>query len=126
MVLIAKEGKARYFTKIKPRNPEFNAAKEGRQGQVYAERPEKSLFQMTLEKAEKGDPVAQYDLGELYFTGNGVPGDLGKSVRMVSKARDQGHPRAQFNLGWMYVKTGGESRRMRQKRQNGTGRLRIR
>ena len=102
VVLIAKGGKGRFFKKIKPTAHDSDEAEAGRQSQSVSERPEKSLFQMTLEKAEKGDPVAQYDLGELYFTGNGVPGDLGKSVEWYRKSADQGHPRAQFNLGWMY------------------------
>ncbi len=41
--------------------------------------------------AERGDPDAQYLLGNLYATGRGVSKDYSQTVRWYRKAADQGH-----------------------------------
>ncbi|MGB8480473.1 MAG: tetratricopeptide repeat protein [Acidobacteriaceae bacterium] len=52
--------------------------------------------------AEQGDPWAQYNLGWLYKTGQGVPQDYAQAAVWWRKAADQGYARAQFNLGVSY------------------------
>ena len=52
--------------------------------------------------ATEGDAAAQFDLGDRYFTGEGVPQDNGEALRWFRLAADQGHAGAQFTLGLMY------------------------
>jgi len=55
-----------------------------------------------LEKAKRGDPEVQFNLGHMYNTGRGVAQDYAEAVRWFRKAADQGHTDAQVNLGHMY------------------------
>ena len=54
--------------------------------------------------AAKGDADAQYDLGERYSKGNGVPLDQEKAVAWYRRAADQGLAKAQAGLGRCYAK----------------------
>ena len=54
--------------------------------------------------AEKGDVVAQMNLGNKYYVGEGVPQNFTEAVKWYRKAADQGNAVAQFNLGVMYAK----------------------
>jgi uncharacterized protein len=56
------------------------------------------------QRAESGDPAAQFDLGVMYHEGQGVPQDYAEAMRWFRMAADQGNPDAQFNLGVMYEK----------------------
>lgn len=53
--------------------------------------------------AEHGDVRAQYDLGVLYDTGEGVPQDSHEAMSWYHRAAEQGEARAQYNLGLMYA-----------------------
>ena len=53
--------------------------------------------------AEQGDVFAQYNLGVMYDTGEGVPEDAAEAVRWFRAAAEQGHARAQYNLGVKYA-----------------------
>ena len=53
--------------------------------------------------AEQGEPRAQYDLGLLYDTGEGVPQDSREAMKWYQLAAAQGEERAQYNLGLMYA-----------------------
>ena len=52
--------------------------------------------------AEEGDADAQYNLGVLYFEGQGVPEDRSETIRWFRLAADQGHAGAQYALGVSY------------------------
>ena len=52
--------------------------------------------------AEQGDVEAQYNLGLLYFNGDGVPKDLKQAVSWYKKAAEQGNSDAQVAVAWMY------------------------
>ena len=52
--------------------------------------------------AERGNVIAQYELGRQYQLGQGVQKDPTKAVEWYRKAAEQGHPVAQFNLGTAY------------------------
>ena len=56
----------------------------------------------TKAKAETGDTVAQYNLGSMYWSGEGVLIDHKQAVNWYRKAAEQGHANAQYNLGGMY------------------------
>jgi TPR repeat protein len=52
--------------------------------------------------AEQGDASAQFNLGVMYYKGEGVLQDYKESVKWYRKAAEQGNADAQFNLGVMY------------------------
>jgi TPR repeat protein len=54
--------------------------------------------------AEQGDAKAQFNLGHMYASGQGVPQDDAQAVNWFRKAAEQGNPYAQTNLGAMYQK----------------------
>lgn len=52
--------------------------------------------------ADQGDAEAQYFLGDMYYTGEGVPQNYEEAVKWYRLAADQGNPAAQNNLGQIY------------------------
>ena len=60
--------------------------------------------------AQEGDATAQYNLGNMYRQGQGVPQDYQEAVRWFRLAAEQGHPAAQFILGALYLKGRGVSK----------------
>ncbi len=54
--------------------------------------------------AEQGEAKAQFNLGNMYENGQGVPRDKARAVKWWRKAAEQGHAEAQYNLGVMYDK----------------------
>ena len=59
-------------------------------------------YEATRHAAEQGDADAQYNLGVMYATGEGVPQDEAEAVRWYRLAAEQGIATAQTNLGPMY------------------------
>ena len=53
--------------------------------------------------AEQGYPSAQFNLGNMYDTGEGVPQNDAEAVQWFRMAAEQGFARAQFNLAYMYL-----------------------
>ena len=49
--------------------------------------------------ADAGDADAQFNLGQAYKLGNGVPKDLGQAEKWYKSAADQGHLQANDNYG---------------------------
>jgi uncharacterized protein len=56
--------------------------------------------------AEKGDADAQFQLGVMYESGQGVPPNDADAIKWYRKAAEQDDAVAQFNLGVMYAKGG--------------------
>ena len=52
--------------------------------------------------ADLGLARAQYNLGLMYFSGQGVTQDYAEAVMWYRKAADQGYADAQYDLGVMY------------------------
>jgi TPR repeat protein len=52
--------------------------------------------------AEQGDADAQYNLGQMYFQGKGVPQDYKTAVKWYTLSAEQGFADAQSNLGVIY------------------------
>ena len=52
--------------------------------------------------AEQGNAEAQFNLGQLYEHGRGVPKDYAEALRWYRLAAEQGDPFAQFDLGSHY------------------------
>lgn len=57
--------------------------------------------------AEKGNAVAQNNLGVLFATGNGAKLDLKEAAKWYEKAAEQGYAVAQHNLAGLYETGGG-------------------
>ena len=53
--------------------------------------------------AKQGDADAQYNLGQMYNQGKGVPQDDKTAVKWYKLAAKQGNAPAQYNLGLMYA-----------------------
>ena len=69
-----------------------------------------TTFLLELEKkAEAGDPYAQFNLGNAYYNGNGVPQDYKEAVKWYTKSAEQGFADAQCNLASCYEKGEGVS-----------------
>jgi TPR repeat protein len=60
--------------------------------------------------AEQGFAASQYNLGVLYYLGEGVPQDYKQAVYWYTKAAEQGFAAAQFNLELSYSLGDGEDR----------------
>jgi cell division septation protein DedD len=56
--------------------------------------------------AEKGDADAQFNMGQAYKLGRGVPSDLKLAQSWYEKAAQQGHEQAQANLGLILFQNG--------------------
>ena len=54
--------------------------------------------------AEQNHAEAQFNLGSMYYFGDGVSKDLKTASTWFKRAADQGHSDAQFNLAIMYLK----------------------
>ena len=52
--------------------------------------------------AEQGSPAAQYNLGIMHSSGEGVPLDYSEAARLYRLAAEQGYASAQYNLGSAY------------------------
>jgi len=59
-------------------------------------------FERDRQLANAGDPVAQYNLGVHYQSGDGVLQDLQQAAYWFTLSAEQGHARAQFHLGQLY------------------------
>ena len=64
-------------------------------------------FNEVLEKAEKGDAMAEFTVGFMYAKGEGVAIDKKKAVEWCARSADQGYAEAQYNLGILYSKGDG-------------------
>lgn len=61
------------------------------------------FLQETLQKAEHGDSLSQYQLADQYWLGWGVPQDPVKAIEWYTKAADQGLADAQYVLAGIYA-----------------------
>ena len=77
---------------------------------VQAQAPEISKVENLKILAEQGDAEAQFNLGNIYYTGEGVTQDYELAFEWYQKAAHQGHTKAQFNLGTMYYNGQGAPR----------------
>ena len=66
----------------------------------------KGGFVIALEQwrplAKQGDTIAQYNLGNMYAKGQGVPQDYKMAIKWYRLAVEQDYVLAQYNLGVMY------------------------
>ena len=62
--------------------------------------------------ADKGDPDAQFNMGQAYKLGRGAPADLNIARSWYQKAAAQGHEQAQANLGLILFQSGNRAAAM--------------
>jgi hypothetical protein len=66
-----------------------------------AARSEKDLARLRA-KSDQGNAQAQFELGKMYTTGDGVPRNDEEAVKWFQPAANLGHVEAQYYLGLMY------------------------
>jgi hypothetical protein len=78
------------------------------QGVAAHERGEfATAFRAFRALAEEGNAAAQFNLGQMYRQGQGIPTDLVESARWYRRAAAQGDAQSQYNLGVMYYNAQG-------------------
>ena len=82
---------------VVPARADFQAGMDANNREDYA-----TALREWRPLAEKGDALAQYNLGVLYRKGRGVPQDDVQARGWYEKAAAQGQAKAQFNLGTLY------------------------
>lgn len=60
--------------------------------------------EILLSAAEKGDADAKFQLGRLYYRGQGIAEDHRKALEMITAAAEAGHPEAVSTMGYLYSK----------------------
>jgi TPR repeat protein len=60
--------------------------------------------------ADEGNPAAQFNLGQMYRLGQGVPRNAAEAARWYHLAAAQGDGQSQYNLGVMYYNAQGVPR----------------
>ncbi len=75
-------------------------ARAAQQGDVDAKNQVKILT--LLEKAEKEDCQAQFELGSCYFQGDAVPRNYKEALHWFRRAAERYHPEALYSLGVCY------------------------
>ena len=80
--------------------PDYKAYETGLDA-AYAGDYDTALREFTI-AAEAGLHLAQYNLGVMYFTGEGVTQDYALAYKWTRMAAEQGHINAQYNLGTLF------------------------
>lgn len=76
----------------------LKAAKEATLSQDY-----KKAYELLKPMAKKGNVIAQYNLGVMYETGDGIPQNHKAASKWFRLAAEKGHAKAQNNLGNAYL-----------------------
>ena len=73
---------------------------------AYNRKDYKTAYKLWLPLAEQGDAKAQYNLGQMYYEGQGVPQDHKEAVKWYRLAAEQGDPDAEYHLDFLSKKKG--------------------
>lgn len=103
---------------------QFVRSRDGGEEPDSADRPESGGQEVSPEqvesytlKAQEGDVDAQYNLGIMYYHGEGVEKNLAEALVWFHKAAEQDDPDAQYNLGFMYGRGEGVPKDQKQSMQ---------
>jgi TPR repeat protein len=66
--------------------------------------PDTKSRQDLMARAKQGDDKAQFEVGLIYYKGQGVQADYLDALNWFKKAAGQGHSSAQYNVGYMNEK----------------------
>mgnify|MGYP006093238833 CR=1 FL=1 len=80
----------------------YNAGLMHETGEGGVEKDMKKAFEFYLSAANLGFPLAQYNLGSYYESGEGVIQDLKKAFKWYLEAAEQGDAKAQHNVASCY------------------------
>ena len=69
---------------------------------AYGRQDYQTALELWQPLAEQGDAAAQYNLGGLYQSGQGVPQDYAEALKWYGKSADQGSADAQNSVGFFY------------------------
>jgi len=87
---------------------ESDGYKEYKKGNAYYNNGDYAQAVVWYQKAaNKGVSQAQYELGLVYMSGEGVSKNYNEGVSWLKKAAEQGHAQAQYNLSLAYYKGNG-------------------
>ncbi|MFW6093892.1 MAG: caspase family protein [Pseudomonadota bacterium] len=93
-------------TYVTPRRPIETTAADckvrGGEYTAYDRADYKSALKVWMPAAERGDPKAQTNVGEIFEKGLGTDPNYEAAAIWYRKAAEQGYERAQFNLGTLY------------------------
>jgi len=81
--------------------PQGHVATQGHAASQTAEDISPEALDKLFQQAEAGDMDAQYNLGIMYYNGEGAPQDYQQAMNWFHLAAQQGDADAQFNLGIM-------------------------
>jgi S1-C subfamily serine protease len=71
---------------------------------AYDKKDYEKAYMLFLLLAEQEDATVQFNLGQMYKEGKGVPQDYNEAVKWYRLSAEQGDAQAQYNLGVMYDK----------------------
>ena len=71
---------------------------------AYEKKDYRTAYKEWLALARKGDPKAQFFIGNMYYKGVFVSQNDGKAVKWYKRSAEQGLIKAQNNLGTMYMR----------------------
>ena len=69
---------------------------------VAADKDKEEAVELFRKAAEQGNAFAQWNLGVMYYQGQGVEQDFKEAFKWYQKAADQGEANAQYSLGVIY------------------------
>lgn len=104
------------WRQFKGRQEILHAEKDSQAGPRNQEVTPEMVEEYTL-KAREGDVDAQYNLGIMYYHGEGIEADHKEALFWFLKAAEQDDPDAQYNLGFMYGKGEGVEKSQEQSMQ---------
>ena len=84
-------------------------------GEVSPQTPEQDYLG-TKQAAERGDPVAQYQLASFYMKGHGVSPNMDEALAWTLKAADNGHTDARFEVATVLLDSAEPSEQLKAKR----------
>ncbi|KAJ3319246.1 hypothetical protein HDV06_006574 [Boothiomyces sp. JEL0866] len=82
--------------------PALNLLMEQFNNDLVHDNPEFVALEWYTKAASQGDATAQFNLGNMYKIGRGIPQDYEKAMVWFRKAADQGHSEAQCTVGYFY------------------------
>ena len=84
------------------RTKHSHAAVMGKCSDAYESRNYETALREWELLAKDGNSSAQFNLGQVYRRGQGVPQNSKTAVKWITLAAEQGYAPAQYNLGWKY------------------------
>lgn len=98
-------------------NPNASEAEQFKQATALVKKGDKAGAKAMQTLADNDYTPAQYNMGVMYLTGNGVSKNQSQGVKYLRKAADRGHTKAASTIGAMYLQGQGVTRNAGQARR---------